>query len=329
MKVLRILCGAVVVLSIILTSVFYTNGFMAKNDLTEPDTYKGIITIWHVDSFEGGVGSRKQFLLKVARSFEKKHKGVLIMVVDQTPTSVKENYKSGQYPDLISYGNGVQINNQSELKVENYGGGMVGGKTYAAAWCHGGYAIICNPNIVNDIPKTLDTLLVSQAEYTQPLTAFCMEGYSAKSVEVLSPMDTYVKFVSGKTPYFLGTQRDLNRLITRGFEVKIQPLTQFNDLYQYISVTTSDLQRSYYANLFIEHLLSEKIQTQISDIGMFSVNGKALHSSAHLSAMQNAEYKFTLSAFIDEYTLKEMQRLALSCALGDKEGLNKIKNVLI
>lgn len=329
MKVLRILCGTVVVLSIICTSIFYVRGFSGENTLTEPDDYKGIITVWHVDSFEGGVGSRKQFLLKVARSFEKKHKGVLIMVVDQTPTSVKKNHENGQFPDLISYGNGVQIKNQSEIKVKSYGGGMVGGKTYATSWCRGGYALICNPNIVSDIPKAIDALLVSQAEYTQPLTAFCVEEYSAKTVEVLTPMDAYVKFVSGKTPYFLGTQRDVNRLITRGFDVKIQPLMRFNDLYQYISVTSVDIQKAFYANLFIEHLLSEQVQMQIGDIGMFSVNAKVEYSNAHLLEMQNAEFDLTLSAFADEYTLKEMQSLALSVALGEKEGLNKIKNVLI
>ena len=31
--------------------------------------YKGIIKVWQIDSFEGGMGSRKQFLLKVARGF--------------------------------------------------------------------------------------------------------------------------------------------------------------------------------------------------------------------------------------------------------------------
>lgn len=332
MKVLRIIAALTLAFAVAFTIFFGRYKIEASGVDTTPEQYKGIITMWQIDSFEGGIGSRKQFLLKAARSFEKSNSGVLIMVIDQTVEGAKENIKEGVYPDLISFGAGADISGFSELFVEQKVlGGMVGDKCFATAWCRGGYALISNPLICADIENLteIESLLVSQGQYTQPLAALAFEGIVAKNVEVLAPMDAYVKFVSGKTPYFLGTQRDVNRLLNRGFEFRLKPINEYNDLYQYVCITGKEQVKRYYSEKFIEHLLSEKVQKSLSEIGMYSPYFTVDYEINEHNLMQKIQSKITVSAFTSSEQLKEMQTLSLLFYKGDKEALNKIKKLCV
>ncbi len=321
-------------MGVIVLSTFFT-AFFVKDILNEKKVevqaqYKGILTLWQIDSFEGGTGSRKQFLLKASRTFEKKNQGVLVMVINHTKTSMLENLSKGLYPDMISFGGGAEVKGFSELNVERtVNGGLVGGKVYATAWCKGGYFLIANPNLVQEIPDELPSLLVSQNDYTQPLTSLYFSGVKAREIEVKKPMDAYVKFVSGKTPYFLGTQRDIIRLSNRGMEVITSPIQEFNDLYQYICITSKDRQKIYYSEQFISHLTCDDVQSQLNNIGMFSPFIKVEYDNVHLSAMQNQKNTYTLSAFTDGQTLVELQDLSLQVLKGNSEKENKIKNIVV
>ena len=332
MKVLKIITALALAFSIAFTAFYGRYKIESSGVDTTPEQYKGVITMWQMDVFEGGKGSRKQFLLKAARSFEKSNSGVLIMVIDQTIEGAKESIKNGKYPDLISFGVGFDISGFSELSVDRkVVGGMVGDKCFAAAWCRGGYALISNPLLVSELENVtqIDNLLVSQAEYTQPLVALAVEGIRAKNVEVLSPMDAYVKFVSGKTPYFLGTQRDVNRLINRGFEFSLRPLAEYNDLYQYVCITGKDQLKRFYSEKFIAHLLSDGVQNSLVEIGMYSPYVNLDYGVNEHISMQKAAAKSTISAFITGSQLKEMQELSLRAATGDEQALNKIKNMCV
>ncbi len=329
MKVLRVTVAVILTFCILFTA-FYGSGKIVDGGVdTTPSEYKGILTLWQVDTFEGGVGSRKQFLLKSARGFEKQNEGVLVMVINHTAKSVKENLDKGVFPDMISYGAGLDISGMSELNVtRGIDGGKVGGKVYATAWCRGGYVLIKNPKITVGT-DVIDNLIVSQSEFTQPLTAFNLSGYSVNTVEVLKPMDAYVKFTSGKVKYFLGTQRDLNRLNAREFEYEISPLDGYNDLFQYVSVTATDQTKRYYSEKFIEYLISDTVQSKLNTIGMFSPFIAVKYENAQLYAMQLANTGKTVSAFTAPEVLNEMQDLSLQATLGNKEALNKIKNLLL
>ena len=62
-------------------TLFFGKNFIYRKAESEgAKNYKGIINVWQIDSFEGGTGSRKNFLSDVARTFEKKNDGVLVMV---------------------------------------------------------------------------------------------------------------------------------------------------------------------------------------------------------------------------------------------------------
>ena len=316
--------------AIIFTAVVGKEKILEEAIKSEPEEYKGIITMWQVDSFEGGVGSRKQFLLKVARGFEKKHDGALVMVTNYTMDGVIKNLNSGIYPDIISFGIGTEVKEFSELAVKtSFLGGKVGNVTYAVPWCRGGYVLIYNPSLTNGKLDDIDTLIVSQGEYTQPLLAAKLEGIRASDYLVLPPMDAYVKFVSGKVKYLLGTQRDISRLKNRGMDAGIVPLEKYNDLYQYAVVTSKDNAKKYYAEEFINYLVSESVQEKLTSISMYSVEHSIKTDDEQMKKMQNINGFSTISAFTPPQILKELQTISKDAILGDEKAANKIKNMLI
>ncbi len=330
MKVVRVSISVLLVVVIAFT-YFYGNYKVGESvTAKQSESYKGVITLWQVDSFEGGTGSRRQFLLKAARSFEKQNRGVLVMVVNHTQTSVKQNLDNGVYPDIISYGIGVDVKGYSELKVNRkVAGGMVGEKTYATAWCRGGYAIIANPLLTDSVQEEMESLIVSQGENNSALLALALEGVKVKNIEVLKPMDAYTKFVQGKSKYLFGTQRDINRLNNRGFEVITKPVKNYNDLYQYISVTSKSESKRYLSEKFVDYLCSDQIQNKLCEIGMLSPFTNACNQNPHLMDLQECPSFKTLSAFTPQIVIEEINALSIKFIAGDKDALNKIKKMLV
>ncbi len=300
---------------------------IGEEKLAIKSEYNGIITMWQIDGFEGGSGSRKQFLLSVAREFEKQNLGVLLMVTNHTFNSAEQNMKKGIYPDIISYSNGLDIKNIIPISTQKIaGGGKVGNKVYSTAWCRGGYLLIKNLDLVD---KEQNSIIVSEGTYTQPLLAMHLEGFEFDSIEVLSPMEAYTKFTLGKNSYLLGTQRDVVRLTNRGLNFSATPLTRFNDLYQYVSLTSTDSAKRIYARRFIEFLLSDKVQEKLNKINLLSPYKNVSFDIETLNAMQKVNNFSTISAFYPSQILSEMQDKSMLALKGDKNAVNYIKNLLI
>jgi len=305
----------------------------AKNHNFDSVTYKGVLSLWQVDMFEGGRGSRRQFLLDTAVGFEKKNSGVLVMVTNYTKDGVEENFKKGIYPDLISFSNGLNVDRpvQTSQKTDVVGG-KIGDKTYFVPWCRGGYVLISNPrlsNVQDEVPLVLENLLVSQGAFTQPLIALLEHGIRVEKLEVLGNMEAYIKFTSGMVKHFLGTQRDVCRLINRGMEFSALPLDGFNDLYQYIGITCTDIERVNAAESFVEYLISEKVQKKLNKISMLSPYFSVDFDDNELFQMQSVTNFKTISAFTNPKELLLLQQLSKTAVTGDKDSQIKIKNVLI
>ena len=248
------------------------------------------------------------------------------MVTDHTIESAEESIKKGEFPDMISYGAGVSVNGLTKLNLKKtFVGGMFGEESYAIPWCKGGYVLIKNPKLKDDGK----TLLVSQAQFTEPLTAYYLEDFTAENIIVKPPMEAYIEFTLGKTPLFLGTQRDIIRLERRGIEVECRPLTKFNDLYQYISVTAIDGLKRNYSEKFIDYLLKEKNQKKLSEIGMSSLFTGVEYDNIHLNELQKIKYESTVSVFLDKAKLLKMQELSLSALQGNETDRIKLKNMLV
>ena len=330
MKILRYVFGAVILSAMLFTALIGKNRITDYGISVAPAEYKGIITLWHIDTFEGGVGSRKQFLLSVARDFEKQNQGVLVMAVEHTAESAEKAMSEGKFPDLISYGAGVKVKNIQPLAVKNTAtaGGVYNGETYALCWCRGGYCVIENPDY-NDAKNKNPALIVSQGEYTNPLIAYAFSGKTENNIERLSPLNAYVKFVSGKARYLLGTQRDINRLETRGMDYTVKPLGGYNDLYQYVSVTSADAVKARYAAEFAEFLVSEKVQKLLYKIGMYSCYLAVEYDSPEMALMQKTDIENVLSVFSSKELITELQEIGEKAVKGDTDELLKIKKLIV
>ena len=91
MKIIRVVFASIIIFCSIFT---FTFGYkkIGKEKLKNASDYKGIITMWQIDGFEGGAGSRKQFLLSQARDFEKQNQGVLVMVINHTFSGAEQDF---------------------------------------------------------------------------------------------------------------------------------------------------------------------------------------------------------------------------------------------
>lgn len=58
--------------------------------------YTGVITVWQVDTFEGGTGSRTAWLNRLLASLEKQYNGVYFVVRSMTPERAKTASGFGQ-----------------------------------------------------------------------------------------------------------------------------------------------------------------------------------------------------------------------------------------
>ena len=146
MRLSRVIVIILTLLCVGFTALFGADKIKEKKEIIKPIEFKGVLNLWHIETFEGGHGSRKQFLIDVATSFEKENDGVLVMVVSHTPTSANEALKNGETPDMISYGAGSVYTDMKQINcVLDFVGGKVEDKIYAVPWCKGGYVLFENP----------------------------------------------------------------------------------------------------------------------------------------------------------------------------------------
>ena len=106
----------------------------SKDFPIESTKYKGILTVWNVDTFEGGKGSRSEFLAEMGVEFGKD--GVLIIVENHTVESAQTAVDGGQIPDILSFGVGVDwaVNYVKELPSISYKGGETHDKSVCMSY---------------------------------------------------------------------------------------------------------------------------------------------------------------------------------------------------
>lgn len=283
----------------------------------------GVLSLWQIDSFEGGFGSRRQYLLGVASRFEKKRSQVLVMVESVTEEGARENFEKGIYPDLLSFGTGITGFNPRRLTPKgNTFGGRVNGEDYAVCWCEGGYVLFENENASGDL------LAVGTGKNDFPFVALKEEGLYFTHYEKYSKKDAFYAFYKGKCKYLLGTQRDVFRLDGLPVTFKATPLKNFCDLRQYICVTANNDDKSALAREFIEFLSSEENREGLRKIGMFPPEGGITYDNEILNAMQNKKAK-TLSAFLGDETFETIKSEQENYYNGEENAVIKIKKLLL
>lgn len=312
-----ILCAAVVA-----ATVF--SFFSVKEELKTG--YRGILRLWNIDTFEGGKGSRTEFLKSAATEYEKTSGGIYVSVSSVTLSGYSCALENGNLPDMVSFGVGADFSSCAvKLLANGFVGGRIGDAQYAYPWCRGGYAIYCLDDDFSSVSP--DNTVISCGGSNFPLAAAALFGLVG-NYSVEDSTAAYVNFLGGKYKYLFGTQRDYNRFLSRGKEVFYKVAGGYNDVYQYISVLNSDADIYGACADFINCLLSDKLQKKLSTIGMIGVFGAGTYDSSGgaLYEMQNADYAYTIGVFTGGEALSEIKTLAQkSLATGDTK---KLKNYL-
>lgn len=244
------------VFALVLSLLFYPS---AEGERAE----KRVVRVWHVDTFEGGKGSRAAFLMGAARRAEQREKGTYYLITSYTPEGAEAAMREGKFPDAISFGIGLSSFAERCLPLPYaFSGGEVGEECLAYPWCRGGYALFS----LEEGFEEAGSVALSEGGRNLPEAAAALAGLDG---EKLPSQTAYTSFLSGKFRYLLGTQRDLCRFAARGKEVFYRPLDGYCDLYQYFSVLNAEKRES--ALALLKELLSEETQGALTGIGMYPV----------------------------------------------------------
>ena len=218
-----------------------------------------VVLIWNVDTFEGGKGSRASFLNRVARLAEQKSDGVYYRVVSYTAEGAQSAMAEGNYPDLLSFGIGLQVDREKCMPL----GRAFGGSSLAVPWCRGEYLLF---SMTDAFGERGDTAISVGGSNLSCAAAYFSEIEGAEK----ESLSAYLAFLGGEYRYLLGTQRDVNRFAARGTTVYSQPLPAYCDLYQYICMFSEDRGD---CRPFLDALLSDDVQSSLSEIGMLPLDG--------------------------------------------------------
>ena len=258
------------------------------------------LSVWQIDSFEGGKGSRADFLQDVGKEFNKKE-NCYISVTSLSAEAARLNLSHGNVPDIISYGAGTY--------------GLESFVTDFTAWCHGSYCLLTLDTNCDFSDANADNTVVNSGKdnFVDIAALFC----GLQDAEYENSTSAYVQLINGEYKYLLGTQRDIFRLKTRNVSFSIKPLTDFNDLYQNISITNK-CKNGAYAQKYIDFLLSKK--SELNKIGMFSDGVKLYNDEA--GVCENLSYAHKLAYPINEAVKRDIEKYV---SLGD---INMLKELL-
>ena len=283
------------------SAFFAVPALLGKN--AKAETSPIVISVWHVDTFEGGKGSRANFLKKVASRFEKTQNNVTVLVSAMTKAGVEAAFAESRFPDALSYGVGVSVNAEE-----------------CVCWCEGRYALYSLTNDFQAASKDNTVLSVGGDNFSIAAAFWC--GLSGELV-AKDATTAYVEFLGGKYAYLLGTQRDASRLETRGVSAYCQPIAEFSDLQQYLSVFDGENKKM--ANAFVGYLLQEESQKLLTEIGMFSPIYDIYPSDGgSRKTLETVKPTYTLSPFLGQSGRSELQTLLQK---GDREVLKKFWKV--
>lgn len=268
----------------------------------EEDDALQVLTLWQIDSFEGGRGSRAEYLRSLAQDFAKAA-NVYIEVTALSSDAARTNISAGVVPDIISYGAGF------------YGIESLVSEGYGKAWCRGAYCLIALSGTDFSSVSTANTV-INEGKDNLVSVAALFSGL--QGADYAAPTSAYVSLISGEYEFLLGTQRDVIRLQTRGESFEVKPLPEFNDLYQYISVLTRDGEKAAVAEEYINYVLSHG--ESLTRIGMLC-DGETLYSD-EMHALEGVDFSYTIPAVASSGAVDEIKKAARS---GD---INLLKSLL-
>ena len=322
-------------LSVALAAAVLFCAFAAYPALTaigknEPAAYEGILRLWHIDSFEGGKGSRASFLGGVAKEFEREHEGLFVLITVHTAQSAARAVAEGDVPDLLSFGCGASFAADIVRPLPFAGAPQaeIGGESCAVAWCRGAYFLFATEGDFSDV--NAQNTVLSQGRGANVCGAAYLAGLRG-DFAALPSVQAYLALMQGKYKYMLGTQRDVWRFETRAFPVQTKALSEYCDLMQYIAVCSTDAPSYAAAAEFVELLLSAEVQGRLTSVGMLAVAGDSLYGGTQSSLAEAEEEppRYTVSPWLSDEAISLAYQSAAQALAGEENGAKNFKNILV
>lgn len=262
------------------------------------------ISVWQIDGFEGGKGSRASYLQNTAKKCFDGEKTYFI-VTSLTADAARENINNGVIPDIISYPAGF-------YGIEN----LINKRDFTfKTWARGAYCLLSLEENADfsDVNAQNTVINVGKDNLVNVTATLC--GLNGAVMD--NPTNAYLKLINGKYKYLLGTQRDIFRLNTRGIAYSVKAVGQFNDLYQNISVLTTDKNKYQSSKKFVEYLLDKK---GVGTLGLFCDGGEV--NVEQLRTLQEAKFETVLNYPCGKDYVDALKSAAQSA------DVNKIKTLL-
>ena len=291
-----LICAALCIAAVV---VFLCFAFNPQKSNAENND-KSVLQLWQIDSFEGGKGSRADYLQKKGNAFSKEY-GAYVTVTALSAEAAVLNLENGNIPDLISYGAGI-------CGLESYIGSFT-------TWCHGGYCLLAVDGNADFTDVNAENTVINSGKnnYTAAAAMF----YGLQNAECEKPSGAYVKLINGDYKYLLGTQRDIFRLKTRGVGFTVKPVTEFNDLYQNISVVDKSANFSV-AQRFVGYLMSHR--DDVNKLGLMT-ESSGLYDD-EMKVMEGLDYECKVVAPVNKQTKERLENIIA------QSDINMLKNLL-
>ncbi len=291
-----LICAALCIAAVVAFLCFAFNP--QKSNAENND--KSVLQLWQIDSFEGGKGSRADYLQKKGNAFSKEY-GAYVTVTALSAEAAVLNLENGNIPDLISYGAGI-------CGLESYIGSFT-------TWCHGGYCLLAVDGNADFTDVNAENTVINSGKnnYTSAAAMF----YGLQNAEYEKPSGAYVKLINGDYKYLLGTQRDIFRLKTRGVGFTVKPVTEFNDLYQNISVVDKSANFSV-AQRFVGYLMSHR--DDVNKLGLMT-ESSGLYDD-EMKVMEGLDYECKVVAPVNKQTKERLENIIA------QSDINMLKNLL-
>lgn len=315
-------------LSVILLAVpLFVLPHLKHKDTPPQKDISGLLSMWHIETFEGGSIARSKYLLEQMIELQKTHNNLLVSIKVLTIEEASNLIEQGILPDLVSFGTGSgylfsdyaqNYEGKLNIKDEFIKAGSIDGQVKAVAYMTGGYVLMCNKQNadvanIDRKQKLSDNIykvgyqynkgksyrhsVIMGRQYNLPLTAAVFNTDMTAAQDSVffanTQYEAYEMFVNGKATMLLGTQRDMHRVLNRMsqndfFEMDFQALSGFCDLVQYLAVTSKDTNAKDNAETVIEFLIEKTAQNNLTKCGMFGVDGNNYYTAAYLKDIEKA-----------------------------------------
>lgn len=309
---------------------------------------KIVLDLCHVETFEGGSASRSGFLKRQAEKFNKQNNNFFVSVTTMSLDEFELNIDRGYSADLYSFGTGAgsfiqnklqPLKKQSNIREDLQKNATISGKIYAYPYLLSGYAVISYESLTAQ-DETFTAKLTSHKQgkkiingtifgtgVTNPAQALVCRDIKLQAEDVTTEDTTYLaysNFLKKTTKSLVGTARDVARIKNREQNGNISPckyeyLSGYSDLVQYIGVSNNlDKAKSEVATSFATFLLSDSVQKDIANYGLFSATNLKIYESDYMSEFEKA-LSLPLqgvNAFISKEEIKHNQSAAIKSLCG-------------